>query len=982
MRMHRRGLALILVAGVLGLLAVLGLAFVTMAQLERKASRQRLYATKAMLLARSGIEDAVARLSAGQDLQRVANRYGGEDWDADGSFSAYEKAEQVFNPTSTTADTATCPVRHAMRPSFPVMIPGASNPVTQRVEGRLRGYSGRLSDDLASVGNVYALKVEDESAKINVNGGFLDGGDRDGDTILDHHDLDVFNPADPSDRGRGWNKQLTRVLNLLGVYVGVAQLGTKTLSQRPVGGYGSIEELQQAIGTPIDLSPYLTAWSWPDPAVVHPNPLSGNISYQAANDLKLDRGPLKLEEHGRSPVNLNAADPLVLQALLSDLWGMAWEGPESPCFAVSVTQGFFIANAMVSRRRNRPFSSWFDLSVFLDGLAEPFFGRFPTASGENCYHKVDLIKACLDPNTALNKEIPDQLRWRRLDKSDLVNSSTEGCFEPTGVFKVACTGRLLSQEGRILAQTTISQGVEVFRPFRHSTQADFVGGRGSLETYLAPVPDILPVPLAYGSLTTGASALWKTWPGVDRGLTAMTYPCNPMCLPAKAADFDGAVGLATVELDESLPAGALSDTFLHHLDDTWRADVAGGAPALQTGKPPDAKLQIQVQESAWPVSGSEPCTLYPDGLHVQRERSPVYRALGNLPSDDATSTHGALFLWSKRPNLGSNRVAVTCGRVDQWSQVLAVGFSSSCFGLVIESGSFSGDNRHEGQQLFESLPLPGYSVATGGPRWLLLGALWDTDESTLDDQRRFQVRGFPGEPFREFADPTTDYVFPMFTSDCTALVDATCTLVLGLDHTIPGFLAAPSGIAAHSVTDEMAIMDFGDLPGPAFSAFETWMDDAWKAGRYYKGAGRYLSPEILAGTPARILRTAWTEYLPRENRIEVRGINGAIPAKIRGFPRGVDPDLQDDPSGNPRAWIELELLDAGATLDSPALQPLTQGGRVGRMMKGFQYRARFRSNLESPLDEPLLESPWLDDITFTCQPAGYPRVLSHRVSPQ
>ena len=62
----RRGLALILVVGVLALMAVMGSAFVMLSRLERRAAHQRLHATQALLLARSGLEDALARVSAGQ----------------------------------------------------------------------------------------------------------------------------------------------------------------------------------------------------------------------------------------------------------------------------------------------------------------------------------------------------------------------------------------------------------------------------------------------------------------------------------------------------------------------------------------------------------------------------------------------------------------------------------------------------------------------------------------------------------------------------------------------------------------------------------------------------------------------------------------------------------------------------------------------------------------------------------------------------
>src|SRR3989338_2783183 len=88
----RHGLALIVVVGVLGVLAVLAVAFVAMAQLERRASEQRLNGARSYLLARSGIEDTLARLELGQDAS-----YGGENWDgsADGLLTSYEAAQEV-----------------------------------------------------------------------------------------------------------------------------------------------------------------------------------------------------------------------------------------------------------------------------------------------------------------------------------------------------------------------------------------------------------------------------------------------------------------------------------------------------------------------------------------------------------------------------------------------------------------------------------------------------------------------------------------------------------------------------------------------------------------------------------------------------------------------------------------------------------------------------------------------------------------------
>ena len=143
----RKGLALLIVVGVLGILAVLAAAFVTMAQLERRASRQRLNVTQARLLARSGLEDALARLSGGQ-----AAAYGGEDWNGNGNpvpDPGIEEDNQVLRPG--VCDVETCPARHALRPSFWTSAAGA--PALASVDGRLRGYSGALA------AGSYTLKV-------------------------------------------------------------------------------------------------------------------------------------------------------------------------------------------------------------------------------------------------------------------------------------------------------------------------------------------------------------------------------------------------------------------------------------------------------------------------------------------------------------------------------------------------------------------------------------------------------------------------------------------------------------------------------------------------------------------------------------------------------------------------------------------------------------------------------------------------------
>ena len=282
----RRGLALIVVVGVLGVLAVLAAAFVTMAQLERKASQQRTNAAKAYLLARSGIEDALARFSLGQDPS-----YGGEDWDASGTLNGVEATEEVWR--SGQLDTEGCPLRHAMRPSF-FARDSLGIPLLERVEGRRRGYTGLLGGDHDLRGNAYALKVEDLNSRIHINGGALDALDRDPDGPNAVPEIAPLAPNGVPDYRdysmEGPNGFLVRLLNNLNAVVtgGVtSNLGVQVVSARPLGGYKSAEELQAVLGQVRydQFKPYLTVTAWVDPKVVKPQPMDGRPQrFQAIDD--------------------------------------------------------------------------------------------------------------------------------------------------------------------------------------------------------------------------------------------------------------------------------------------------------------------------------------------------------------------------------------------------------------------------------------------------------------------------------------------------------------------------------------------------------------------------------------------------------------------------------------------------------------------------------------------------------------------------
>jgi hypothetical protein len=937
-----------------------------MAQLERRASMQRLYATKALLLARSGLEDALARLSGGQDASSSGNAYGGENWDGvlPGQLSSYEASQQVFNPTgvNTAADVETCPVRQAMRPSF--FTRSAGNPAVMPVEGRDRGYSGALVGDRMLNGNTYALKVEDESAKINVNGGFLDALNCDaasGDAIPDHRDPDVRpDPADPKDTGLGWNFQLARILNILGNQpeVGLPTLGTDVLTNRPLGGYRSLRDLAGRIGTSKDLSPWLTVSSWVDAGVVHPNAYLGQVAGGTApNDVKKGRRPLDLEQGGRPAVNLNAAERSVLVALIQGLKGTSWQDVTQPrTYEIPAPMAGAIADALLAARRARPFASWGEFSAFCDGLVPAVIRDMsPGASyggGNLC--GADLLKANFDPNTGCSEQAYDQIRWRWLDKADLLAWSTEGDLAPTGSFTLACAGRVLGRDGRLLAEAVRTASVEAFSLLRQTSQRDFVGGRT-----LADLPRYLSL-ASTGERTTGISAGSAAWWGgpPGPGLAVVTYPCPPTALPGQAADFDGAVGLATVELEPVDPPGGTLK-FLHHFDDGWDADV-GSPGALMPGGY-DASLQHDVGTGVWPVPPREPNTLYPDGIHVQPGRVPSYAAYGNLPTQTSDSW-GVVGYWVKPVYLKPD-MDFTCVR--DVTQALAIGRGIDAMGSCEELwGTLAENCVSRFDRARERVYARRLDPVRPSVRWNLVTALWNTGATTLGEDVRLTLAGARGPGWEILA--YSSYGHPFDQALKEPLV------IPGLRFALGDYEPFGAGSGNH-VLDELAICDFGSIPSTAKSSSDAWAADRYRDGRYYKGNdGAFLSVPLSpdAGRAGHLLGVRWTVHLPRESRQEIL-VWDEGPLPDSGRSRVLDPSLQE-------ACIGIDLMDgSGSAVLRPGLAP---GVPVGPMPARFRYRVTFKPTPgwtpSERLNQPVLETPFFDDITFAWQPMSGPRILA------
>lgn len=240
-------------------------------------------------------------------------------------------------------------------------------------------------------------------------------------------------------------------------------------------------------------------------------------------------------------------------------------------------------------------------------------------------------------------------------------------------------------------------------------------------------------------------------------------------------------------------------------------------------------------------------------------------------------------------------------------------------------------------------------------RWRLATALFDTDE-TFGNDTKYDLRGIA--PPTGFFQDTTNYPDPYITSSNQDLLTGGGTLYMMIG-------------GGHSVLDEFAIYDFGDTSGIAWTAAMGWADDRYADGRYYKeGDANFLSTILTVdgNRDVRVLKAVWTGYLPQEPR------KVFTMSSQNGTPRVIDPVLLDDPATGPRTWFEVELVSTFAPVT--VLQKLGYGDDIGLTTKALRYRVHLKTALEDPVDQPLLETPYFDDITFFWQPASGPRVLA------
>ncbi|MFC1587928.1 PilX N-terminal domain-containing pilus assembly protein [Planctomycetota bacterium] len=523
------GIALIVVLGVLALLSVLAISFISITRLERSISRNYVNQTRAILAAESGVEYAIARIN---------------------EFQGGVLRPQEIGALNYEEDPARPGLEFMVKPSFHLSSPDES-------------YSGVVSSTHARNGDVFKLKVEDESGKLNLN-------DTDGAWNLDT-DPDPDDPATDNDiltapgRLRMMLTKLGDVLFGIPKGVEISSVLFEARENLPGKRFSRMREIKDLlvpdILDEIDFSKfakYVTLYSWQDPNVirptfqlnitVHPDQRAAGIPQNSWDDswdiyLFFDMQTREYEIEPRCPVNVNAASAELLEALIAPIQGWyLYEGPAESKLSVDYYDDYYTGTSGYTfedqggrlGRQNihgqirisepigdpkglseviweyihgidingdnlpaegtpcRPLSTWEEFRNFLEQEAaqyiEPACGYDALMSPEmnadytdwwRDYFKkiyIDLLLANFNPNSRLNDFNPDRHIYQHVDKAQLTQYTTELCFEPTGCFEIESLGQIRDENQDVIAGSSLCAIVELWKMHRITTQAQFLDG--------------------------------------------------------------------------------------------------------------------------------------------------------------------------------------------------------------------------------------------------------------------------------------------------------------------------------------------------------------------------------------------------------------------------------------------------------------------------------------------------------------------------
>lgn len=213
----------------------------------------------------------------------------------------------------------------------------------------------------------------------------------------------------------------------------------------------------------------------------------------------------------------------------------------------------------------------------------------------------DLILANCDINSDFNKFNPNKIFYKHIDKSDLLEYTTEIVFGPIGTFEIESVG-IVERKGDVTARKTLINVYDVLKVEIDSTQKDFAQG--------IIKPNINP------DYPTTANA------------TLETYPEPSINNLHKENELDGQLMLATIKRE------LMNDhTFLASFDNSLNANYARDVPYLVTEYFKDKPdVRPPMVDSIFRKG-----TLYPDGIYTDLKTVYPYRGGLNLPFKNLAS---------------------------------------------------------------------------------------------------------------------------------------------------------------------------------------------------------------------------------------------------------------------------------------------------------------------------------------------------------
>lgn len=486
-RTSQRGFALFIALGVLALLAVIGTTYVTVSGVERDTASSYVAKTRAMMLALSGMEYGITMVRSPHAFEPWSE-YHGEDWNGLGEPIGTPDGDMddAQGNRNGVLEIQGCPLEFARRPSFfadenrdgfPDLVP-----VSEGGSVRLRGFSGRLPGTYHRDGDHFVLRVEPTAARVSIN-----------------------------EAGAGYRKLYDNLGDL--VLAGrVANLGARIQAAQP---YQTVDELvSRGVLTAAQLDlmrPYLTVFAWRNPTTMRPDPQTEVFSRPE----QLRRADYV---EARAPIDINSADTVVIQACLTGISGYNTDRivPRKRSYVLTARLAEDLAQGIVQARAetftdvnsNRrwdageafvdldgngrydgPFRSWQQFESWIL-TARGFTGHGRGASARRSW-SADLVLANANPNTDLNCLGPEHQMRRAIDKADLIEYTTEFCFESNGMFTLRSLGRVTDSAFRVIGMVEIEAVLRLYETAYLSTQEDFENAMDRTATggYVQTLPE-------------------------------------------------------------------------------------------------------------------------------------------------------------------------------------------------------------------------------------------------------------------------------------------------------------------------------------------------------------------------------------------------------------------------------------------------------------------------------------------------------------